>query len=575
MPKGLPAVALGALLAFLGVMAFLAAYQTFLFHYEVDFVVPWVWVAALGWFSALTDERFSPSLRRLLSRVGILLCGASVVIAVLFSLSLIDIPSRARLLARVFNGAVDRIDRISGISYGGIRLRATFAPQQAGARLPLLATGREHNDLVYAEVLPHASVRFGLFHAGIGGPVSDPLALDLAKPHEIEIYEGSLLPPAEHPFFSLWPPGSIARARRSLEVTVDGIVVLSGSAEFYPPSPADLVVGRNPALHDIARDRFPGDIALVRVLPWGPDTLSNGSLVGTGAVALELRFPPGHQGSIEPLFSTGEPGRGDLVYVKYLPLSKIRLGVDHWGQGAVDSEDLVVDTSLPHRVVIVSRALATGGTASDRFAVSFDGTPVLKTQLEAYACDADDVYVGFNAVRSSVSGPMFGGTILNSRAVSPPAPAPADFKFGTAHPGDLTLSVTFGSWASAAGEPLLVVGHPGSADIVYVVRPDAGHARFGFDHWGLGGAVGAPVPLDIHGEHTIRISLGSLRDTGARQSLPADGYEVALDGQTVLAGNSPFYPSEADSIFVGENPVGGSTTRSTFNGRILLQKAQP
>ena len=262
--------------------------------------------------------------------------------------------------------------------------------------------------------------------------------------------------------------------------------------------------------------------------------------------------------------------------MKYLPLSKIRLGVDHWGQGAVHSEDLVVDTSLPHRVVIVSRTLATGGTASDRFAVSFDGAPVLKTQLEAYACDADDVYVGFNAVRSSVSGPMFGGTILNSRAVSPPAPAPADFKFGTAHPGDLTLSVTFGSWASAAGEPLLVVGHPGSADIVYVVRPDAGHARFGFDHWGLGGAVGAPVPLGYpwraHDPHLPGKPSGH-----GGPAIPASGrVEVALDGQTVLAGNSPFYPSEADSIFVGENPVGGSTDPpSTFNGRILLQKAQP
>jgi hypothetical protein len=45
---------------------------------------------------------------------------------------------------------------------------------------------------------------------------------------------------------------------------------------------------------------------------------------------------------------------------------------------------------------------------------------------------------------------------------------------------------------------------------------------------------------------------------------------VTLDGVPVLAGVSPCHPATPGQIYVGENPIGGSTCSERFSGHFLL-----
>jgi hypothetical protein len=43
-----------------------------------------------------------------------------------------------------------------------------------------------------------------------------------------------------------------------------------------------------------------------------------------------------------------------------------------------------------------------------------------------------------------------------------------------------------------------------------------------------------------------------------------------MDGRTVLTADQPCYPSLPRELYIGENPIGGSTCGERFTGRLLL-----
>lgn len=134
------------------------------------------------------------------------------------------------------------------------------------------------------------------------------------------------------------------------------------------------------------------------------------------------------------------------------------------------------------------------------------------------------------------------------------------------------MRVVFSEANTVAGQPLLTVGMTGEADFVYVIRTDSKHIRFGFDHWGEGGPLSEPIPVDETSRHLVEIYLSSLHAVdGSPSSLR--GYEIFLDGHSVLRGGTVPYPATADSVFVGINPLGGSTTTSNFQGEIQSSKS--
>ncbi len=150
---------------------------------------------------------------------------------------------------------------------------------------------------------------------------------------------------------------------------------------------------------------------------------------------------------------------------------------------------------------------------------------------------------------------------------------------GRGYPGAIRVRLKFPAAQMEPGisEPLLTSGTTGKANFVYVQYVDANHARFGYDSWGRGGSLGAPIAVDWAREHTVLISSGA--------QLPPDDLRpaelgpmtwarlhgavlVTVDGAIALAGRAETNPAEAKSLFVGANFAGGSTTRQEFSGEI-------
>ena len=135
------------------------------------------------------------------------------------------------------------------------------------------------------------------------------------------------------------------------------------------------------------------------------------------------------------------------------------------------------------------------------------------------------------------------------------------------------------SGRTGALEPLIVTGTTSKGDIVYVKYTDAGHIQLGYDHWGVGGSMSAPIAIDYRQPHEFEIGLASLyadRKDAAWLSLPSDvqqhsaaGHLVRIDGVPAWECESPAYPSRPEDIRVGENAIGASSCATHFTGEIL------
>lgn len=145
--------------------------------------------------------------------------------------------------------------------------------------------------------------------------------------------------------------------------------------------------------------------------------------------------------------------------------------------------------------------------------------------------------------------------------------------------GTVDLDLRFPTGRLGQSEPLLTTGVTGAGDFVYVIYLDAAHVRLGFDHWGVGGFLSPPLPLDYQAIHHLKISMGSLTPSDADPALRGvaqadiDALKsrvvLVIDGRIALAVEAESYETLPASVTVGENQIGGSTTGPHFTGQIL------
>src|SRR5206468_3305949 len=95
--------------------------------------------------------------------------------------------------------------------------------------------------------------------------------------------------PSDHPLFAAWSAAEIAAARRKLEISVDGRVVLSAALQCYPSRPWDLQVGITGFDSDSARPRFSGRVLALEKMPVIRDAQLQRELVeGVESLAFRL-----------------------------------------------------------------------------------------------------------------------------------------------------------------------------------------------------------------------------------------------------------------------------------------------
>ena len=151
------------------------------------------------------------------------------------------------------------------------------------------------------------------------------------------------------------------------------------------------------------------------------------ALSSYGQVRLRLKLPGTNAGIPEPLISCGAVGDAALVFIRLLPNSRAKVGVEFWGreldQGpefALPAADAEIDFAcdLPAFYPVEGDA-AWGKTPADvrqvrrhEFAISVDGVVRLKGSITYPLAPHSPLYIGANPLGGSFVSNSFTGRIL-------------------------------------------------------------------------------------------------------------------------------------------------------------------
>jgi hypothetical protein len=234
-------------------------------RYFVDLLPALLALACVGVFWA--EQVSGPRLRRFGVRAVwiaalVSTAGFNVIVSILHNeLFRISNPSLYGRMAHVFNHVSLWLGETTPAKVGPIHLRLRFPTDRFGQLEPLVVTGLSFRaDFIYLYYTDPYSVQIGFEHTSYGGDLTKPpIDINYGAEHTVEIEMGSLYPPIAHPYFDGMSPRDIEQLKRTLRVTLDGNVVLSGTYDFYDSSPGDVVIGRN-SVSDAFGRRFTGEI---------------------------------------------------------------------------------------------------------------------------------------------------------------------------------------------------------------------------------------------------------------------------------------------------------------------------
>jgi hypothetical protein len=553
------------LLAFLLNFLVICMYWFLQDRYALDFLPTGVLLALPVTAAALQARR------RLTRAVGVVLVAAGAL--TLFNsvmLGLNDHASDLRPLARVFDYPSYALERLTGFKPGPVQLTVVFPKIKAGVQEPLVAMSGGA-DLLYLIPADGGRARIGFFHRGAGGPIGEAFSVDDDRRHVLDVDLGALYPPAEHPLFSGWSDSLIDALHRRVNVRLDGRTVLNGSSEFYPNDPLHTSIGFNPIPDYITERRFSGSIIRVRHLGLpSPDEIQTAG--GGGPVRLTVKFPVFTAIYGEPLVCTGRSGVGDLLYVTYRGPGVVSFGHDCWGYGPMETGPVSYNPAAEQIIEVdmgsLSRDQAGLLEGKKRLQIRFNGKLLISAYRPFHPTSPIDVAFGFNAIGASTAAASFTGPEFRVDPI-PAFPSPPPVVAGG---GGVRLSLKFPANKPGIHEPLVVTGRTGAGDAVYVVYEDASHVRFGYDHWGTGGPLSAPLAVDYNTAHTIVISMGYPASAGNSKN---SGLQVSCDGVGALDAPGRPFPARPSEIAIGTNSIGSSACDSQFSGEIYLAEQSP
>lgn len=378
-------------------------------RYMVDFTPGFALLGAAGAACVLENAR----------GVGRVLLGALVAVLLFWStafnvfasfqhnrLFAVSWPETYARVAHAFNRVPWLWDRLRGTKYGPVELRVVFPTDRAGKIQPLVVTGTQFlADYVYVHYLAADTVRFGFEHTGFGGSSGKAMKIRPGTEHVVTVQMGSLFPPEESPASDALGRKSAHLRALLVRVQLDGENALYYMAKTFDLSSREPLIGAsgdNPGF----KEDFSGKIlAVKRVPPMPVSALAQQQ----GPLFLALQLPPFAGVRNEPLVCFGEPGKGDLLYLRYLDATHVSVGHDHWGVGATDSAPIEIKPDAVQEFLIACPALAGSG---GRTVIKVNGQ-IVTDDIEAfYPAEAGTFVVGGNPIGASTASVGFTGQVL-------------------------------------------------------------------------------------------------------------------------------------------------------------------
>jgi hypothetical protein len=337
------------------------------------------------------------------------------------------------------------------------------------------------------------------------------------------------------------------------------------------------------------RPSFGGEILDYDRIPLTGESQPAAADAATGPVRMRLTFPSGRTGHQEPLLTTGENGRGDVVFVSYLDERTVRFSLDHWGQAVLASPPIALDYRREHTLEIALGSLyprkalaqfALGNAARAEqlrrlLQVRLDGQEVLAGTSDFYFTLSGAMEAGANRIGASSCEPFFTGTIAE---IARPEHFLENAGKANRDYGPVRFTLLLPDPRPAQAEPLVASGRGGAGDVVSVSYPDSTHVRFTWDHWGVGGPSSELIAVDSRKWHEVEIDMGSFYPeesaamkaalTGPELARRRRRLELRWDGATVLSADGDFYPATPAQVQLGGNSIGASGLRPLFTGTL-------
>ena len=399
-------------------------------RYMADFLPGFILLGAVG---GLGCDHYLVIVPRSIRAAGRLLLAGVLAFTMFFGLmasfQLHDLlrlqqPTVYASLERIFNQPVYWAEQLGGTQHGPLRISLRLPTDKAGKIEPLVVTGWAYEaDFVFFYYVDSQHLQIGFDHTNHGPAFSRVLPVDYDKEHTVVVDMGSLYPPSTHPMFAGMWPVQVYAYRRHYRISFDGVVVMESVSAFYDSSPGHIAVGFNPVSDAFGR-KFTGQIQEVQRLPPHPSLPADDLIRRHGPLKLWVNFPTalGVTPYCDPLVVSGQPQKGNTLYVEYLGGNRIRFGYDHWGFAAHESEVIDVEFSQPHLLEIDFGALhpsddAPGKIKQAPLIVRIDGRDVWRTQVPYFVCRPGSLIIGSNAIGSTVCRPEFSGSLF----VSPPS----------------------------------------------------------------------------------------------------------------------------------------------------------
>jgi hypothetical protein len=476
------------------------------------------------------------------------------------------IVAGAAAIAAVAHGTAKQAGEQASLRAAGpIEVQFTLPYGKKLVSQPLVATGHPQAGVIVS-VTP-MDERHILLAADVWGALyqSSPIELDFSKEHTLVLSDSALFP-LGNPRVKALTPAEVDQLRHELRIELDGSMVIDKGCYAFEAAPSEIYVGRTP-FGSTSGPTFLGEIRDWRrlpiprifALPWGDQA------------RMRVRFPADRVGSTEVLLSAAS-GSDILSYsVTYLGHDRLRITCSGPGEGPPRAAEVTFAPAKSHELDFEA-CNPEGRDSSFDLACDFDGTRILGSARPNVPVVRPLLVSGMNLPMSRKIENRFSGPEMEMSLTSDAKTNGRFESFGPVH-----LIVTLPKEKVGRHEPLLTTGKTGAGDLVYIFYEDEHHVRFGFDHWGIGGSLSEPVPVNYNEPHDLWINEGSLYpkplagaawaalDPVSRKRREGQ-IAVVLDGAVVLSSVKPTYPSPLSAVTVARNGIGMSTADPDFSG---------
>lgn len=163
------------------------------------------------------------------------------------------------------------------------------------------------------------------------------------------------------------------------------------------------------------RRRFPWLVAVVIFLALAVACVMRTDPPLPGKLALQLKFPRGLAGHLEPLISAGAFAHGDFLFVSYVDENSARFIYNYWGHPGISSELFTFVPGTGHSLKIEMPAFTAlrgaSKAATGPLRLEFDGKVILDQAVPYHERTGTQIFFGENPVGGTGAGTFFGGEI--------------------------------------------------------------------------------------------------------------------------------------------------------------------